>query len=336
MENIQGKDVYLITGANGHLGTALIEELKDQDCLVRGLIMPGTPDGVKAPNVTYFLGNITDPETLRPFFAGLEGKNVYVIHTASIIDIVSRRPTPRLLSVNVEGTKNVFRMAEEIKAKRILYVSSVDAFLQQKKLIDEEAELVPLEAKRSAGYPKTKAMATHFVKDEQARGVDALIVYPACIIGPYDKGANRMVQSIRDFIRGTQPGVIPGGYDCVDVRDVAHGILLALKKAPQGASYILSGHGCTLVELLQKADEANKSKHRIRVFPIFLARLGVPFVALDSKIHHRAPTFTNFALDIVTHANSFNRDKAAKELGYDPRPLDVSIKDTVDYLNSHK
>ena len=113
--------VFIVTGANGHLGSALVRLLKSRKEEVRGLVLAGEKvhDG---PLVRYFAGDVTRKESLRPLFENLGDREAYVIHTAGIVDI-SGEVTKALWQVNVEGTKNVLELCREYGVKRLVYVS---------------------------------------------------------------------------------------------------------------------------------------------------------------------------------------------------------------------
>ena len=119
------KKLYIITGAAGHLGSTVIGMLKGKDCEVRGLILP-EEQAEDTENVTFYKGDVTKPDTLRPLFENRYGKETYVIHTAGIIDI-QNAVSPLIYNVNVNGTKNILRLCREYGVKRLVYVSSVHA-----------------------------------------------------------------------------------------------------------------------------------------------------------------------------------------------------------------
>ena len=61
------KKMYIVTGADGHLGGTVVRMLEQEDCLVRGLILPGE-EGVNRGNVVYYRGDVRRRETLLPLF----------------------------------------------------------------------------------------------------------------------------------------------------------------------------------------------------------------------------------------------------------------------------
>ena len=118
--------LFIITGADGHLGGTLIRLLRRRKAPVRGLVLPGhmPPAG---DGVTYFQGDVRDKDSLRPLFEGIpSGTAVYLIHTAGIVDI-SGEVLPLVRAVNVDGTKNILALCQEYAVQRLVYVSSVHA-----------------------------------------------------------------------------------------------------------------------------------------------------------------------------------------------------------------
>ena len=84
-------------------------------------------------------------------------------------------------------------------------------------------------------YAKTKAEASQAVLDMVREGLNAVIVHPSGILGPYDRSGNHLVQMVTDYLEGRLPACVKGGYDFVDVRDVAKGCLLAMDKGRKHA-----------------------------------------------------------------------------------------------------
>ena len=101
------KKIYLVTGANGHLGSTVIRLLKKRNEEIRGFILPEI-EKEDQEKLHYIKGDVTKLDTLRPLFMGLEGYEIIVIHTAGIVDI-SDHISRRLYEVNVNGTRNILK-----------------------------------------------------------------------------------------------------------------------------------------------------------------------------------------------------------------------------------
>ena len=207
------KKLYLVTGANGHLGGTLLRLLKKQSADIRGLILP-SEQPEQTEGVQYIRGDVRDLQSLRPLFEGAKGREVICIHTAGIIDI-SDQVSPLAYDVNVNGTKNILALCREYKVSRLLYVSSVHAIPEGDKsaVLHEVSHFSPDEV--VGGYAKTKAEATQAVLDAAQAGLDAVVVHPSGILGPYDRSGNHLVQLVTDYIKGKLPACVRGGYDLV-------------------------------------------------------------------------------------------------------------------------
>lgn len=332
------KTTYIVTGANGHLGTAIIHKLSklhaaNDEMQILGFVLRGEVF-TKVDGVTYIEGDVTDPNSLTQLFSLAKGKT-YVIHTAGIVDI-SEFVSPAVYNVNVVGTANVIEMCEKFAVKRLVYVSSVHAIPEKSHefVIDEVGSFSENDV--VGGYAKTKAEASGLVLNAAAQGLDAVIVHPSGIIGPLDEaGNNHLVQMIDNFMSGKLSAIIDGGYDFVDVRDVADGCLRAATDGKRGECYILSCHYYKIKDILKMVN-AIRPKHTFITLPHFIARLAVPFAKVIAKIKKTRPLFTKYSIHTVKTNSNFSYQKASKQLGYFPRDIYTSIKDTVEYLLSKR
>ena len=322
------RKVYLVTGANGHLGSTVLRVLRSRGAELRGLILEGeTYDPL--PGVTYFEGDVRNPNTLRPMFEGLRGRPCYVVHTAGIIDI-SDQVSPLAYQVNVGGTKNILALCREYKVKRLLYVSSVHAIPEGDKacVLHEVNHFSADEV--VGGYAKTKAEATQAVLDAARNGLDAVVVHPSGILGPYDRSGNHLVQMVNDYLHGKLPACVRGGYDLVDVRDVAAGCLLALEKGRKGECYILSNRHYEIKDVLAMIRHMAGGR-RLATLPHWLARAALPAIRLHARRTKRRPLFTRYSLYTLLSNDKFSHDKATAELGYRPRDLMQTLRDTISW-----
>lgn len=325
------KNLYIVTGAAGHLGSTIIRMLTDDNCVIRGLILPS--EKAEFPQkAEYYRGDVTKAETLEEIFANTEGYNVYVIHTAGLVSI-AENDYERLYDVNVRGTENIIEKCIEHNVTRLLYVSSVHAIPKlQNRVISEVSSFDSEEV--NGLYAKTKAEATEAVIETCRLGyLDAVIVHPSGIIGPYDNGHNHMVQLMKMYISGKLPAAVEGGYDFVDVRDVAAGCLEALEKGRSGECYILSNKYVAIKDLIENVRKATGGKKKICV-PIWLAKCFVPIFSLIARITHTRPLYTSYALSTIKGNGHFSHMKATMELGYRPRAMDLTIADTIAWLRS--
>ena len=320
------KKLYIITGANGHLGSTIIRKLRSTACRIRGLILP-TETGTDEENLTYYTGDIRSKDSLRPLFENTDGEEVIVIHTAGIIDI-SEHVSPTVYDVNVNGTKNVLALCKEFAVSRLVYVSSVHAIpeLDPLSVLHEVNTFSPDTV--IGGYAKTKAEATQAVLDAAKDGLDAVVVHPSGILGPYDRSGNHLVQMVTDYISKRLPACVRGGYDFVDVRDVADGCLAAAEKGRSGECYILSNRHYEIKEVLAMVKEET-GRRKLPVLPMWMAKAAAPMMQWYAKCKKERPLYTKYSLHTLQSNDRFSHTKATLELGYNPRDLKQTIHDTI-------
>lgn len=331
MEGSMTPTKYILTGAGGHLGMAILKELCKKDVVVYALLYRGDVPVVFHRNIKYFHGDVCDRSSLIPLFADNHSfRRVVVIHTAALISIAYNK-NAQVHDVNVGGTSNVVGLCETYPVSRLVHVSSVHAIpeLPNGQMMTEPASFSPDSV--VGGYAKTKAEGARVVLDAVQRGLDAVLVFPSGIIGPYDVGRNHLVQVAVEYIKGLLPACVKGGYDMVDVRDVAAGCILAAERGRKGESYILSGQYVSIHEFLSIAGSFC-GKKPVPALPRFLVKLGLPFVWLHSKVWKRRPLYTRYSLYALASNGLFSNKKASEELGYKPRAIKKTIEDMVSWL----
>ena len=323
------KGIYIVTGARGHLGSTLLRLLQNTDAEVRGLVLP-RETAKNHHNIRYYTGDVRNPDSLRPLLENTHGLPVWVIHTAAIVDI-SEEVSPQLYAVNVEGTRNLLSLCREYGVQRLLYVSSVHAIPEKDKtsVLTEVSNFSPNDV--VGGYAKTKAEATQLVLDAASEGLDAVVVHPSGILGPYDRSGNHLVQMVSEYIRGRLPACVNGGYDFVDVRDVAKGCLLAADKGRPGQCYILSNRHYELRDVLSMVRSVSGGR-RLPVLPMWMAKGAAPLLQWAAKKKKARPLFTSYSLYTLKSNDRFSHDKATAELDYRPRDLTQTLHDTVLWL----
>ena len=323
------RELYIVTGARGHLASTIIKYLREKSCDIRGLVLP-SEDAEGDDRVTYYKGDVTDVASLEELFSGAEDKEVIVIHAAGIISI-AEKVTPKLYNVNVEGTTNIIAKCIEHKVKRLVYVSSVHAIPEK----EDNATIEEVKAFSKnlvvGAYASTKAEATRRVVEAAEKELDTVVVHPSGIIGPYDGGNNHMVQLIDMYVSGRLPAGVIGGYDFVDVRDVAKGCIAAAEKGRKGECYILSNRYFTVKELLECMRKISGGKKKI-CLPLSLAGTFVPVFEWVAKKTNTRPLYTKYALYTLSSNGHFSHDKATAELGYRPRDMVFTLRDTMQWL----
>jgi len=309
----------------------VLSELKEKNTEVRALVMENDPLAKELPHwVSVVYGDVCDDASLDRFFSGADGK-ACVIHCAGIVSVASR-PGDRIYRVNVGGTNNILRHCEKSGVGKLIYVSSVHAIPEKPKGTEITEDAVFSPEMVHGDYAKSKTIATSLVFEAASRGLNASVVFPTGIIGPGDVGKGSVTNMLLSFIAGKLPLAVKGGYDFVDVRDVAAGIVACSEHGKAGHGYILSGQYATIRDILNAAKDALGLKRSVSFLPICFAKLIAPLYEKRSLRKKQTLYFTPYAVSVLDSNSKFSRAAAAASFGYAPRSLQSSIRDTVLWL----
>ena len=318
--------LYLITGATGHVGTVLVDRLIKRHESIRVLIL--NTDTAQLPNgIDICCGDIRDQNSLLPFFQHSEYDDVTLIHCAAFITVATKY-NPAVWETNVTGTNNIMELALSCGVNRVVYMSSVHAIPERPfpEIISEVDSFSPELV--HGQYAKSKAAAAQIVLDYAKKGLNVSIVHPSGIIGPGDiKLKNHMIRTLKAMESGKIPVAIQGGYDFVDSRDVANGILLCEENGKPGECYILNGHYITIKELLNIIrDITGKHKTDIELPYSFIKTIAPIVERLSLLLNKSAPLFTPYSVYTLHTNGFFSHEKAFREFGYSPRDIETSIR----------
>lgn len=323
------EQTYLITGINGFLGRTVAQMLLNEGKEVIGLRVPGDKKRL-IDHVTYYLGDVSQKSTLTSFFEAARGKEAVVLHCAGIVSIASEES--KIWSVNVDGTRNIVDLCEQYSIAKLIYVSSVHAIAERRngKKICETRNF---SASRVEGaYGKSKAEATAYVQKAADRGLPAVIVHPSGIIGPGDYNGGYLTELIHIYAKHNILLGVKGGYDFVDVRDVADGILKCVKFGKSGEAYILSNQYITVSYLLDTLARITGRRKLIGSVSVKWVKLLIPICKLAAKITGNPALVTPYSLYTLTSNGRFSHKKADKELGYTVRAIEETLADVVCWM----
>lgn len=315
----------LVTGGAGHLGNVLVRELLARGEQVRVLVLPGentrSLDGVEVERVE---GNILDRESLAKAMEGID----VVFHLAALVSITEEK-SHLLQEVNVEGTRNVIEMAQRVGVPKMIYTSSIHALERPPKGIPITEKLA-FDPNNPAGpYDRTKAQASLLVQDAVKNGMDARIVCPTGVVGPYDFRRSEMGDLILSWMKYPVNVLIDGAFDFVDVRDVVQGEILARDRGKAGETYILGGERIELTLLHKVVQKVIGRKTAPITIPLPIAKIMAPIAEFYYKVTKTKPRFTTYSIETVESNSEISSSKAKTELGYAPRTLTQSMADTV-------
>ena len=219
--------------------------------------------------------------------------------------------------------------------KRLIHTSSFHAHKQEP--LDEPLdELRPLlEAGRYPPYDHSKAEGERIVRSAIEKGLGAIIINPSGMLGPYDFKPSHFGMTIISMAKGKLPALVDAGLSWVDIRDVAEGMINACEHAKTGEKYILSGHWVTLQNIAKQVASITGVKPPRVVLPMWIAKPSAPLATLFDRIRGKRPLFTPIAMRELESNPNISHAKASRELGYEPRPLEQTLADTVEWFKSH-
>ena len=328
------KKIYIITGATGFLGNNIIRKLeKNVDSEIRAFVLNGESiKSLENLKCKIYYGDVTKKETLSSIFENIDDKEVFVIHCAAVVYIKAKY-NPLVYNVNVNGTKNIVNKVIESKAK-LIYISSVHAIPEKpnNEVITETIDFDPDNVKGL--YAKTKAEAAKYVIDAvKNKNLNACIIHPSGIIGPNDFSNSHLTQLVKKITNGKLFACVKGGYDFVDVRDVADGVISACENGTNGECYILSNRYITIKKLCDLiCNVQGREKIKI-VLPIGIAKLVAPLFEVYYNFKKQTPIFTKYSLYTLSSNANFSNEKAKEKLGFKNRNIKETIKDTVEWIN---
>ena len=317
-----------VTGANGHIGANLVRALVAKGIPTRCLVHVNhrAIDGLDVEKIH---GDLRDVDSLSRAFEGVD----VVYHLAATISL-SMSDWKRLEEVNVNGTRNVIEACRRAGVRRLIHFSSIHA-LQQEPFgtpVDEKRHLVTLHS--CPPYDRSKAASEMEVHRAIENGLDAVIIYPTAVFGPYDYAPSFLGEAFVAMAQRKLPALVTGGFDWVDARDVVAGALLAEAKAPTGARYLTSGHWVSMCDIAKMIAEITGARTDKVVCPLWLAHIGAPFIEGYSHINHKRPLYTSVSLRALKSNRNISHALATKDLGYQPRPFKESLTDTLRWFEA--
>jgi len=314
-----------VTGATGFVGLNVVEELLAQGWRVIALHRSGSElKYLRRMDAERVIGDITDADAVRRAMPrGVDA----VFHVAGDTNLWSRRNAAQD-RININGTSNVVDAALERGARRFLHTSSISAYGLQRGRLDERTP--QLGKYSTVNYNRSKHLAEEAVRAGMARGLDAVILNPGAILGPYDtRNYARLVMLVA---AGKLPGVPPGALPFCHVREVARAHVAAFESGRKGENYLLGGTDASFVELVREIGAALGEPVPARPTPAWVLHVMGAIGALRGAISGQAPTLTPETALQATRELTCDCSKAMRELGFRAMPLREMVGDCVAWL----
>jgi dihydroflavonol-4-reductase len=313
-----------LTGAAGHLGAAILQELTGRNIPLKALIRDNDTRSCADLPVEIIKGDMLYNGVLSNLMQDCDT----VIHSAALIS-VNGDPKGLVHKTNVAGTQLAIDNALQAGIKRFIHISSIHAYRQKpsQEILDEQREPV---TENAFAYDRSKQAGKEIALAANNRGMEVIVIHPTSIIGPYDFKPSLMGKVLIDLYKGKLPFIFNGGFDFCDCRDVAMAIVNATNMGTPGEAYLLSGKWHSLKQLAQFLSAAALKKINPVALSLTTAKLGLPIIKLIAAIQKKEPLYTVEALDALFTGNRLiSSEKACAALGYTPRPFQETVYDTI-------
>jgi dihydroflavonol-4-reductase len=325
------EELYIVTGAAGFLGSTIVRQLVEKNKKVRAFVLPNDKSVEYLPsNIEIVKGDLLDLDSLENLFKNSDKYITYVMHIASIVT-VNPDYNQLVMDVNVKGTQNIIDMSIKYNIKRLLYCSSTGAIPELKK--GKISETKDFDEEKVLGcYSKSKALATKLVLSYKDK-LDVVVVHPSGILGPNDYAKGETTRVLIDIINGKMKAGINGSFNLCDVRDLANGAILALRNGRRGECYILANDEVSFKKFAKMISKEAKNNKKVKLFlPIWISNLIAKKMEKKAKKNGTKPLMTTFSVYNLARNNDFSSEKAKRELGYETRSYELTIKDEVKWL----
>jgi nucleoside-diphosphate-sugar epimerase len=311
---------YFVTGATGFVGGVLARKLREAGHEVHASIRsPEKANELQAIGVKLFKGDVTDKESMREAMTGVDG----VFHVAGWYKVGIRDKSDGE-KVNIQGTRNVLELMQELKIPKGVYTSTLAVNSDTHGQLASES--YHFSGKHLSEYDRTKAAAHDIAKEFIAKGLPLVIVMPGATYGPGDTSTIRT--NIISLLKGQLPMLPDQTALCwAHVDDIVQGHILAMKKGKIGETYIIAGEPYKVADVfLLAAQISGKRTPMVVSHKIFKAMSALvrPFDIFLPE------SYTSEGLRIIAGVTYWgDNSKAKRELGYNPRPLREGWQETL-------
>lgn len=316
-----------VTGGTGFVGLNLIQQLRAAQWDVTACHRQSSNlELIRRFSPRLVVADVVDREAV---LAAMPERPDAVFHLAASVNFWRPRNAEQT-RVNVDGTRNVVLAALERKAHRFIHVSSAAAWgPSDGDVIDETT---PSRAPgHGVNYFRTKWLAEQEVLRGIERGLEAVIINPANILGPYDP--NTWSRAFTLSRQGKMPFAPPGAAPWCHVREVARALLVAVERGGIGERYLLGGTQASYRELFQIVNELLGQKAP-RVAPSWLLLSLAALRDRMSRLTGKEPEITPDMARVLVTRFEVRSSKAERELGFRSVPLREMLEDTFEWLRA--
>ncbi|MBO0592876.1 NAD-dependent epimerase/dehydratase family protein [Cellulophaga sp. E16_2] len=327
------KEISLVTGANGHLGNNLVRLLLENNQKVRGTVRNiNKKEPFKGLDCEIVKADITDRASLKKAFQGVT--NLYAV--AANFSMWAKNPKEEIYDNNLQGTQNVFDMANECGVKNIVYVSSVASL-----------DFTKLPANVNNGYNKDRRNWYYNSKNDSDKlalelaekyNIRTILILPSAMIGREAHNLSYSNSLVNQILNGEIPVDTGVTINWIDVKDVALGAYYAMLKGENKERYILSNPKHTSIQESVKIASELYPELKLKTpkkVPKWLLYSVAGLMEFSSKISGKEPLLQRHYLDMFYGLNQdYDISKTVRELDFNPKPSKQALIDALKYLKN--
>jgi dihydroflavonol-4-reductase len=321
-----------LTGATGFVGHHVARALADSGAKLRLLVR-------KTSNLAHLegvdgeteVGDLSNPASYASALKGCDA----VVHVAADYRLWIRDPAA-MYQANVEGTRDLLKLARDAGVKRFVYTSSVATmhFRRDGTVINEDT---PVSLRDMVGhYKRSKFLAEQQAVAAAEDGQRVIILNPTTPIGPNDSKPTPTGQIFVDFLNGRFPAYMDTGMNLVDVAEVARAHVSALTKGQSGHRYILGGENLTLKQILDKMAAITGLPSPTVEIPFAVAATYAFFEEwITGRIRKREPRATLEEVRMGRKKMYASSAHAQQELGFHILPVNPAMRAAIEWFQSN-
>ncbi len=324
---------YFVTGANGFIGSRLVEKLSQEGhevfCLVR------SPEKFNAIRWKHTHAVYGDLDNYSALLQGSKGCDV-VYHLAAYAKPWSEKENLPY-RINVYGTINLLKAALRNRVKKFIFTSSAAVLgpASDDKGIDEN---VIRDVPFFNDYESSKAIAEKFALEFVKKGLPVVILSPSRVFGPGPINASNSVTRIIKLYKEGLWRIIPGNGtkigNYVYIDDVVKGHILAAENGRSGERYILGGENLTYIQFFKELSKLTGKSRLLIYCPVWVMIIFAGLMELQARVTGIQPLITPPWIRKYLHHWNLSSGKAISQLGYNITPFQTGIMKTLNWLNN--
>jgi dihydroflavonol-4-reductase len=321
-----------LTGATGFVGHHVAKALAAQGADLRMLVRKTSKlENLEGISGDTFVGDLAQPKSYAPALAGCDA----VMHVAADYRLWIRDPDA-MYRANVDGTRDLLRLAREAQVPRVVYTSSVATmgFREDGIVINEDT---PVSFADMVGhYKRSKFMAEQQAIAAAQDGQQVIILNPTTPVGPNDAKPTPTGRIIVDFLNRNFPAYVDTGLNLVDVSEVARTHVSALRAGTPGRRYILGGENLTLKQILDKMSAITGTPSPTVEIPFAVAATYAFFEEwITGRIRGKEPRATLEEVRMGRKKMFASSAHAQQELGFRIVPVYPAMRAAIEWFRAN-